>query len=592
MLVLSIVFSVIILCSATGVYIYISKTFIEPLQQIYKLLETLNKSEFTYLRPLTLKYAHDYFKKIFYGLTESVKIVHRLEMKRNQSEKNLRYNEIKYREIADFLPQSIFETDENCIITYVNKTWLGTFGYSKQEVKEGINLKNIFNCDDFNFILNDDRIYEQECNAVRKDGKTISAFIYMSQIIKDNRKHGIRGLIINDTERKRQIEELEKAKAKAEQSDKLKSAFLANMSHEIRTPMNAIIGFSNLLYEKQLTDDLRKEYLNYVKSSGEHLLKLIDDIIDIAKIEAGELKINKIKVNLNFVLHELHSWFENIRINTGKDFSLNVNIENENQDFIVITDPLRLKQVLTNLIGNAVKFTNNGFVEFGYTVYGDIIQFHVKDTGIGIPEHLHNAIFDRFHQVDYIKFNGTGLGLTITKNIINILGGRIWLHSEIYKGSTFYFTIPYEPVKTTIEAPEIIAEIQNKVILSGKKILIAEDNDSNFDLLERLLAHTGLKIFRAKNGKEAIRLGLKSVDIILMDMQLPIIDGYTATQQIKRLRPEVPIIAQTAYVYEQDRLNCLEAGCDAYLSKPINKEQLLSAISRNLSEKNKIYMMD
>jgi CheY-like chemotaxis protein len=192
--------------------------------------------------------------------------------------------------------------------------------------------------------------------------------------------------------------------------------------------------------------------------------------------------------------------------------------------------------------------------------------------------------------VDYVKFKGTGLGLTITKNLIQILGGRIWLHSEEGKGSTFFFTIPFEQSKIQTlkkNEPKMITEIK----FTGQKLLIAEDNDLNYNLLERMLSHSGLKLIRVKNGKEAIRVGLKSADIILMDMQLPIIDGYSASRQIKRLRPEVPIIAQTASAFSEDEFNFIEAGCDDYLPKPLDKELLLSAISRNLKEKSDVEVL-
>jgi len=349
--------------------------------------------------------------------------------------------------------------------------------------------------------------------------------------------------------------------------------------------MNAILGFSNLLYEKEVNEITKREYLHYIKSSGQHLLKLIDDIIDIAKIEAGELKIIKAPFNLNLLLTELQSWF--IQISANKDIDIIFTNENTNPNLNIISDSLRLRQVLSNLIGNAVKFTNIGFVEFGYDIFDNTIQFYVKDSGVGIPIHLHEAIFDRFHQVEYIKFKGTGLGLTITKNLIQILGGRIWLTSKEGKGSTFFFTIPFEPIeiKKTKENMEQFKDSYSEVRFKGQKLLIAEDNDLSYNLLERMLSHSGLKVVRVKNGKEAIRVGLKSADIILMDMQLPLIDGYSAVRQIKRLRPEVPIIAQTASAFTEDKLNCIEAGCDDYLSKPIDKELLFNSITRHLNEK-------
>jgi PAS domain S-box-containing protein len=545
----------------------------------------LKKSEFAYVEDIELKNTHPEIKTIFSRLTDLMVIVNLRDEKRDHAEKNLRYSELKYREMADFLPQGIFEADEECKITYANKAWLNMMEFSSTEIKYGLKLTDIFDSKDLEIMFSDNNSIERECKVTTKEGNSKSAVVFTSRKIKDNVSKGIRCIIIDDTERKRQISELEKAREKAEESDKLKSAFLANMSHEIRTPMNAIIGFSNLLNEREVNEITKKEYLHYIKSSGQHLLKLIDDIIDIAKIEAGELKIQKTPFNLNDLMNELQKWFVQIKQGVNKDIDIIFTSENTNPELNIITDSVRLRQVLSNIIGNAVKFTNSGYVEFGYDIFDNTIQFFVKDTGVGIPKHLHEAIFDRFHQVDYIKFKGTGLGLTITKNLIQILGGRIWLISEEGKGSTFFFTIPFEKSKTKNIMEITISENQNAMKFKGQKLLIAEDNDLNYTLLERMLLHSGLKIIRVKNGKEAIRVGLKVADIILMDMQLPLIDGYSAARQIKRLRPELPIIAQTASAFNEDKLNCIEAGCNDYLSKPIDKELLFNSIIRHLKVK-------
>jgi signal transduction histidine kinase len=243
------------------------------------------------------------------------------------------------------------------------------------------------------------------------------------------------------------IHELEIAKEKAEQSDKLKSAFLANMSHEIRTPMNSIIGFANLLDILDSSENDKKEYIKYIKQSGEHLLKLIDDIIDIAKIEAGELKIDKKEFDLNEFLNDVYKHFQNIRNNNSSNFELLLNTEITDGPFLVTSDYFRIRQIFINLINNSFKFTYSGYIEFGYQVFGKTIQFHVKDTGIGIPKESQADIFDRFKQA-YLnsnkRYNGAGLGLTITKNLVELLGGKIWLHSEENKGTTFFFTITTE----------------------------------------------------------------------------------------------------------------------------------------------------
>lgn len=242
------------------------------------------------------------------------------------------------------------------------------------------------------------------------------------------------------------IKELEEAKKKAEEADKLKTAFLANMSHEIRTPMNAILGFSSLLENETLTHEVRKEYLGIIQSSGNQLLKLIEDIIDIAKIEAGEINIETAPVQINHLLKELWLMFSKSIEEKNKAIELYVFCESDYHHFAVLSDYYRLKQVLSNLIGNAVKFTHAGNIDFGYSVFNETIQFYVKDTGIGIPKSMHDKIFDRFRQVGVIQNEGAGLGLSITKGIVKLLGGHIWLTSEEGKGTTFYFTIPYKKV--------------------------------------------------------------------------------------------------------------------------------------------------
>ena len=243
------------------------------------------------------------------------------------------------------------------------------------------------------------------------------------------------------------IKDLELAKKKAEEADKLKSAFLANMSHEIRTPMNAILGFTHLLAnDDTLAVEIRKEYIGIIQSSGNYLMKLIEDIIDLAKIEAGELKITEEPVNIDVIFKELNSIFlKNIEAKL-KPIELNYYNDLDYDQLVFLCDNHRLKQVLINLLGNAVKFTNNGSIEFGYAVFGDFVQFYVKDTGIGIPKDMREKIFDRFCQIDNVRYDGAGLGLAITKSLVNKLGGHIWFISEAGRGSTFYFTIPYKKI--------------------------------------------------------------------------------------------------------------------------------------------------
>lgn len=379
----------------------------------------------------------------------------------------------------------------------------------------------------------------------------------------------------------------------AEESDKLKTAFLSNMSHELRTPMNAIIAFSYFLKEPGLSDEKRNEYLNYISSAGDNLLQLIDDIIDCAKIEAGQLSINKTECNITGVLTELLQIFNELKVKKNKGYiEFRINPKCLGKNVFIETDPLRLKQILNNLLENSLKYTLKGYVEMGFKDIDHSIQFYVKDTGIGIQKDKHKIIFERFLQVNSIKdkgFGGTGLGLAICKNLVNLLGGDIWVESELNKGSVFSFTIPYKDIK--IEDRPAREESEPPALKMGfdyewnnKVILVVEDEDLNFKVLESALARTNATIFRANDGHEAIQL-VKNQDfnLVLMDIQIPKVDGYIATKEIKKIKSKIPVIAQTSFAMSGERERCIEAGCDDYLAKPLNLAALLSMIDKYIN---------
>lgn len=379
------------------------------------------------------------------------------------------------------------------------------------------------------------------------------------------------------------------AKEKAEESDKLKTAFLANMSHEIRTPMNAIIGFSDLMTDDNLSSSEKTEYTSHIKKAGESLMNLISDIIDIAKIEAGQLQINKSVCNLDELLNDIIGTYTEAKIKAGKR-SLNIRLFKQSgiNGITIITDPFRLKQVLTNLIGNSMKFTERGFIEFGYSLNDNqTIEFVVRDTGIGIPLNKQQDIFHRFSQVDSSntrKYGGTGLGLTISKNIIEIMGGKIWLQSEPGIGSTFYFTLPYHPVNTDEIIHTVLDNNHENINWQGKTILVAEDVTSNFMFIEAALRRTKVRLIWAKDGRQAVTMALENsqVDLVLMDIQMPELNGYEATAEILKVRHDLPIISQTAYALSGEKEKSLAAGCVDYISKPIKSELLISIIGKYL----------
>ncbi len=377
------------------------------------------------------------------------------------------------------------------------------------------------------------------------------------------------------------------------ESDRLKSAFLANMSHELRTPMNAIIAFSNFLKDSSLSTEKRDEYINYITTAGDTLLHLVDDIIDSAKIESKQLNINKMRCNITDLIFEMREIFNEIRSRKQRShIEIRIDESSQKDDVYIITDPLRLKQVLSNLLENAIKYTMEGYVEFGYVLEEKGVTFFVKDTGIGIPKDKFDYIFQRFSQIEYtVKdvFRGTGLGLSITKNLVELLGGHIWVESELGKGSTFYFTIPSETIEISprplfSEKKDIKADKAQLFDWSDKNVLVAEDEDLNYKVLESVLTRAKANVWRAKNGIEAIEVcQATNIDLVLMDIQMPRMDGYMATRKIKQFNKNLPVIAQTSYAMAGERENCLAAGCDDYLSKPLNLEELLIKCNRYLS---------
>lgn len=379
--------------------------------------------------------------------------------------------------------------------------------------------------------------------------------------------------------------DLKEAKDKAEESDRLKSAFLANMSHEIRTPMNAILGFSEMLTKPNYTDEDKKEFSSLISSNANNLLNLINDIIDIAKIEAGQIKVNYEITSLNKIFGELNATFQREKLQRGK-FKVDLRVKFPTiSEFNIITDPLRLKQVLTNLIGNALKFTDSGYIEFGFNIMEDnIIRFYVQDSGIGITPEKQNIIFDRFRQADDShtrRYGGTGLGLAIVKHLIELLGGTIWVESTQGKGSTFYFTHPYHSSMAMNTESMNIKKIMPINNWQNKIILITEDEENNFKLLKAILAPSKARLIWAKNGKEAVEICKTNplIDLVLMDLKMPEMTGYEATELIKKFRKKLPIIAQTAYAMADERAKTKEAGFDDFITKPINSDELLNKIS-------------
>ncbi len=384
---------------------------------------------------------------------------------------------------------------------------------------------------------------------------------------------------------RRKVEKiLIEAKTKAELSEQLKTSFLQNMSHEIRTPMNAIVGFSSLLKEEELTDETRNEFVDNVSTNAESLLGLIDDILDISKLETNALNIKKGMCNLNELILRLESTYQKRLKNIEKEGIELKAIVPSGDDIEITTDVIRLKQVLSKLLDNAVKFTEAGRITLGFKEVKEGIEFFVEDTGIGLSEDKKEVIFDLFRKIEDDKlklYGGTGLGLTLSRYLVTLLGGEIQVDSKEGIGSRFYFVLPFEKADDGKLIEKSGTDNEFKDIMTGKRILVVEDDEINFKLIYQYLLATGAAVDWAKNSEETLQMYFKegAFDLILMDIKLPGMNGYEISMRIREIDKTVPIIAQTAFAMEGDEELSLEAGCNAYIAKPIKKNILLKMIT-------------
>ncbi len=469
----------------------------------------------------------------------------------------------------------------------LNQKFCKIVGYHEEELKK-LTYMDITHPDDLrmdNHYVNqviDGKIdsFTIEKRYLHKNGAVIWINLYSSVVRDDKGRIKYAVAMISDITMQKAIEkELIKAKDKAEESDRLKSAFLANMSHEIRTPMNGIIGFSDMLNQPDLSNTKRQYYIEIIQNSSQQLLNVVNDVLDISKIETGQMEIRINETRVNEVIDEAFVFFKaQAKIN---NLNIYPNKTLPDDQSTVYTDKSKLKQILNNLINNALKFTTEGHIEFGYHLKNQNLEFYVEDTGIGIKPELHDKIFERFRQGETgltKNFRGTGLGLAICKSFTGLLGGRIWLTSVLSKGTTFYFTIPYKPVYEIPVSSENQADNKQELTFT---ILVAEDEEINYLYIEEILENQEITLLHAKNGIEAIELFKENdVDLVLMDIKMPVMDGYQATKIIKKLNPGVPVIAQTAYALSTDREKALQKGCDDYIPKPLKKSDLLQMVNK------------
>jgi PAS domain S-box-containing protein len=495
--------------------------------------------------------------------------------------------------------EAIVRIDTKGNVKSLNREFSRLFGYAQEEI-EGKVLDDIIvpkylhdeGVRNTNRALTNERV-EMESVRQHKNGVLIDVSILVTPIFIEGQIVGAYGIYRDISERKRIEKSLILAKEKAEESDRLKSAFLSNMSHEIRTPMNAILGFSSLLSDPDTSSEERDEYISIIKERGNDLMRIISDIIDVAKIESGQLNINIKDCKVNQLLNDLNTMFRHSMEKQGKSgVVLNLSTESRDPDFTILSDPLRLRQVISNLLENAIKFTERGAIDFGYSIRTDFgmgksIIFFVRDTGIGIPREMHTVIFQRFRQVDDShtrKYGGTGLGLTICKSLVHLLGGELLLESDEGKGSQFKIILPMWTITPVKEEPAPVPLKVKHPEWKNKVILVVEDEESNYTFLEQVLKRTGVKIFWAKNGAEAVNMAhSEKLDLILMDIRIPGMDGYEATRQIKKERKNLPVIAQTAYALKGEKEMSIESGCDDYISKPIDIKELMAMLDKYLS---------
>ncbi len=425
---------------------------------------------------------------------------------------------------------------------------------------------------------------EEKNIAIEKQEQEIQ--LQALQIEATNKELELQNHYLEETVRVR-TEEYRIAKEKAEEADKLKSAFLANMSHEIRTPLNAIVGFSQILSKQEDISDEIKSYFDIILESSHDLLRLINDIIDIAKIESGQIQFNMTDYDLYSELESIsHLFSEQLGLDSNKEkVEIEFSPDYSYQNLIVKVDPYRLKQIINNLLSNAAKFTHVGSIEFGYKVKDQIIEFFVKDTGIGIPAEFHGNLFQRFVKIDQSDqrlYSGTGLGLVISKNLVEMHGGKIWFDSTPNVGTQFYFTIPLIPGELTKEK---IINVVNKVSFNNKTVLICEDDENSRDLLGLLLKKMNINTISSSDGIEAIELFKKNpnIDLVLLDIQMPRLNGYKTLTELRKLSVKrIPIIAQSAFAMTHEIEKIMDSGFDDYISKPIIQEELENILSKRM----------
>jgi PAS domain S-box-containing protein len=500
-----------------------------------------------------------------------------------------------FQTLAEVSPVGIFRTKPDGYTTYVNPKWSELSGLKFEEAL-GDNWLVAVHPDDKEKVLENWKFKTEiqkpsntEYRFLHKDGSVVWVIGNAVPEWINNEINGYIGTITDITTIKHFESDLVQAKEKAEESDRLKSAFLANMSHEIRTPMNGILGFSELLKMPGLSGEQQQEYIKIIEKSGARMLNIINDIVDISKIESGLMKVTASETKINEQTEFVNIFFKPQAESKGLQLSFKNGLPD--QEANIKTDREKVYAILINLVKNAIKYTFAGSIEFGYflkTVGKRAeLEFYVKDTGIGIPKDRQYAIFERFIQADIADtraYQGAGLGLSIAKAYVEMLGGKIWVESNEGIGSVFYFTIPYSPiVNLNTSLKNVGSKVEIKTEFRKLKVLVTDDDEVSEMLIGIAFKDYTSEIIKAENGAEAVtacRLH-PDIDLVMMDIKMPVLNGYEATRQIRQFNKDVIIIAQTAFALVGDKEEAMAAGCNDYISKPIDVVKLREVVLKH-----------
>ena len=520
----------------------------------------------------------------------AVQLIVRDITERKQVQEALKKEQYLMEALMNYLPHHIYFKDRESRFIRINKAHAEMFGLRSPEEAVGKTDNDFFSEEHASGAYNDEQAIIKSGKPLIKEEKEtwknrpdnwvstvkLPLFDHEGKIV------GTFGISKDITDQKMAEIELLKAKEKAEESDRLKSAFLANMSHEIRTPMNGILGFAYLLKEPGLSGENQQEYIQIIEKSGARMLNIINDIIDISKIEAGQVEVTLSETNVNDQTNYIYNFFKPEVEQKGLQFILKNGLPSK--DAIIKTDREKIYAILTNLVKNAIKFTQQGSIEFGYNLQSSKLEFFIRDTGAGIPKEQIKLIFERFRQGSESlskKYEGSGLGLSISKAYVELLGGKIRVESEVGKGSIFYFTLPYAGETESHIAQNDILIMESENQMKTLNILLVEDDEASSLLLSLAVKPVAKKVLFAYNGVEAVEKCRNNpdIDLVLMDMKMHELDGFEATRQIRGFNKDIVIIAQTAYTLTGDKEKAMEAGCNDYISKPIKRDQLLALVN-------------